>query len=882
MIYLFAGLFLIILSIQIYKRIPNIPRFHRTHLTLASIPLTIIIILISVYYFYFNGIEQTENKYRQIYLTYENTLKAEITRNDLTLHETTGDSIFAESELTLVNRHTETIFPILYLNPGLNVSEIRNNDMRLPFKREGQAIILKQSIMSGDSCHLTIKYAGIMDKAICYLDVSALQRDFSTENNRGIYRFGNAPVICTDNYKLFTPECLWYPVCEPPTCFSISRKVNFTRYKLKVIHDERHVAISQGHILNKQAGQTVFLHDHALQGISLCIGKYTKKTTLVDSISVELYYLPTHEYLLPEFDSNTEKLEETLSDIKFQQLEERMYIYPNTRTGSAKEFDKQKYGMPNLRYPFKWLRLVEVPACFSSHAKNDEIDGERIQAGLIFLPEKLWTQDRNPVRAWNIQTNHFDIPIADVKTNLQIYIEDFVNEHLTQGSYNLKPTLRKPCLHVYSTQFPLIDDVLSVMMNRDLAALTNDNMAEYNTIKYMSDHCLMDAINDSCLFPDELFTILKKKSQELRAIIYTLVSKSDYENLYFEFFSTYRFTNVNFQIFADEFYQRFHVDLNGVLEKWYNRKRLPVFKTKSRCYAGISAPDGREDDEEKKLYYVYEIFNTSDVDGIVALSPGGYIQIPKHSCKKIVTQTAYPSISSFWYKGELTCFTSYYVEMPMSQNLPSMKTFLHERGPTPARKMQTGVFDSDTLSFKENPDEIIVDNLDSSCKIIESKSWIQTLFDKYRLSLPIFKKKMDKKNIPSKWDLDIGNNYEGFPVQSAYCKLNGEGNSPVEWTIHVPQVGEYKLFVHSINRSNDRFSEYEKTQYFTIYIGEDAHEVKIDVSEQNEGWVSLGKYSIGNYQIRIVQYDKQNFYTNGYFKSKNVIVADAIKLCKSL
>ena len=880
-IYLFSGLFLVILSIQAYKRIPNIPRLHRPNLVTASIPLAVIIILTSLYYSYFKRIEQTENKYRQIYLKHENALKAEVTQNDIILHETTGDSILAESKLSLVNRHTETIFPLLYLNPGLNIKEIRNNNTYLPFEREGQAILLKQALLPGDSCHITIKYAGIMDKSICYLDVPSSRRDSSAENYRGIYRFGNTPTICTNNYKLFTPECLWYPVCEPPTCFSISRKVNFTRYKLKVIHDEQHVAISQGNALNRQTGETVFLHDHDLQGISLCLGEYAKKMILVDSIYTELYYLPAHKYLLPKFQVDTPFLSEILSRVKFQRLEERAHIYVNTPTGKdIQEFDKQKHGEPNLRYPFKWLRLVETPAYFNCRTKNDEIDGEKVQAGLVFFPEKLCTQERNPLNARDIRTDLSNLQTEAVRHTLHTYFDNFVTDFLTQGSSNLKPTLRKPCCHVHSIHFPLIDDILSVMLNRDIITPRTDKMEEYSIIKYMSCHSLVEAINDSCLLPKELFAILKKKSQELRGIIYTLVPKADYENLYFEFFSTYRFANVNFQVFADDFYRRFHVDLNEVLEKWYTRKQLPVFKTKGKCYAGLSSPDGSEGDEEKKLYYVYEIFNTSDVDGVVTLSPGGYIHIPKHSCKKIVTQTIHPSLCSFWYKGKQTCFTSYYIDMPMAQNLPSIQTFLHEKETPGTTSMQTGIFDSDTLSFQANPDELIIDNLNPGCKIIESKSWIQTLFNKYRVSFPVFKKYMDKKNTSSKRHFDIGENYEGFPIRSAYYKLNGEGNSSIEWTADILTNGKYELFVHSINRSNDLFSEYEKTQYFTIYIGGDVHEVKIDVSEQNEGWVSLGKYNIEDHKIRIIQYDKQDLSISWYMKSRDFVIADAIKLCK--
>lgn len=869
MIYTFMGIFLLIFSIRTYRRVPNNPHSTCKNL-IIGVYLVIIIVLSTLYYSYFNGIERSKNDYRQIYLKHEETPTIQILKHDITLQETSEDHIFVESKMVITNRDQESIPILLYLNPGLQVINIKMNDEEISFEREGQVLVVNKSISKRDTCHLVMTYGGYIDNSVCYPEITLPE----SGQTRDILHFGDIPAFCSDNYKLFTPECLWYPVGTPPTCFSISRKTDFTKYTLKVIHDKQHVAISQGRIFIHKPGETLFQHDHALQGISLCIGKYSKKSILVDSIQVEIYCLPGHEYLLPDFQVDTNVLKEVLSDIKFQQLEDRLLIYRQRSKSGPEELDKQIFGTPNLRYPFHWLRLVETPASFNCHAKNDEIDGERVQAGFVFLPEKLCTKNELPIKTWDFQVNDSDIP-PDHKSNIiHAYLENFVDSNLNRGDCNIKLDIRKPCNHVYSADFPLIDDVLSVMMNQDFRFNTDGNMIDYKVNKYMSCHSLLEAINDSYLLPGELFSILEKKSQELRAIIYTLVPKSDFENLYFEFFSTYRFTNVDFQVFADEFHHRFDIDLNEILRKWYRRERLPVFHTKGNCYTETLPPNVSKD--SLNLYYVHEIFNASDEDGVVILSPGGYFSIPKHACKKIVIKARANSAShsSSWIKGNLELLTSFNIEMPMSQNLPSTQTYWHREGESLVTNMQTGIFDSDSLSFQENTEKIIIDNLDSGCNIIESKSWLQTLLGKYKMDLfPLMRKRKDK----NEWYLDINEKYYGFPIKSAYCKLSEQGSFPIEWNHEVPQSGEYEIFVHSINHSRNPSHEYEKNQYFSICVGSDTQDIEINVDEQNEGWISLGKYRI-NDKIKVIQYDKQDFLANWLFKSNNVVVADAIKL----
>ena len=332
-IYLLMGICLLVLSILVYRRLPNNIHQVRNVLGFAMFPLILSIVLIAYYIGDFVHIERDKNEYRQFYLEYEHVLKNRVLSNEIRLRDLGKKGVAVESKMKIVNKNEEQIPVLLYLNPGLTVNGIKNGSVNLSFERKGPVILVNKQLAAGDTCDLVVNYEGIVDNDVCHLDRSVVpgyQR--LNENRCGIYSFGTQPAYCVNNYKLFTPEVLWYPTCVPPTCFSFFRNMDFTYFSLVVIHDEQNTAISQGEIINEQIGITIFKHEHAISGISLCVGKYDKRVVMMDSIPVEIYYEPSHGYLLDSFRIDVDVLEEHLLNFKSKLEKRNMSSYIDTET----------------------------------------------------------------------------------------------------------------------------------------------------------------------------------------------------------------------------------------------------------------------------------------------------------------------------------------------------------------------------------------------------------------------------------------------------------------------------------------------------------------------------------------------------------------------
>lgn len=106
-----------------------------------------------------------------------------------------------------------------------------------PFQKGTASYCLGEKIKTWGKVEVTIVTKGNIENDICFLDTDSEKYHSSTINNIGIYRFGYTPAFCGKEYKLLTPECIWYPVCVPPYGETGIRDVNFSRYSLRVEHD---------------------------------------------------------------------------------------------------------------------------------------------------------------------------------------------------------------------------------------------------------------------------------------------------------------------------------------------------------------------------------------------------------------------------------------------------------------------------------------------------------------------------------------------------------------------------------------------------------------------------------------------------------------------
>ncbi|MFR5658759.1 MAG: hypothetical protein ACLUDU_12670, partial [Butyricimonas faecihominis] len=111
----------------------------------------------------------------------------------------------------------------------------------------------------------------------------------------------------------------------------------------------------------------------------------------------------------------------------------------------------------------------------------------------------------------------------------------------------------------------------------------------------------------------------------------------------YDFFSKYRFMNVELKMFSKDLMEQCGVDLDHILPDLYDSNRLPVFKVDAECYQVGDLIDSWQANQ----YFLFKIYNMSDVLGVIMTRPGGFYLIPAHSCKEIVVNDTTSSSISY-------------------------------------------------------------------------------------------------------------------------------------------------------------------------------------------------------------------------------------------
>ena len=162
------------------------------------------------------------------------------------MKETENGGISVTSRMRVENRENEALPLFFYLNPRLVISSIIMDGKTVTFQRDLQVVLVDKELASGEITEVVVNYEGKIDNSFCFLDVSKEKYISPMVNAIDIYRFGYTPAFCQKEYKLLTPECVWYPVSVPPYDTFGFRRSTFTRYRLEVEHDPKLMAISQG------------------------------------------------------------------------------------------------------------------------------------------------------------------------------------------------------------------------------------------------------------------------------------------------------------------------------------------------------------------------------------------------------------------------------------------------------------------------------------------------------------------------------------------------------------------------------------------------------------------------------------------------------------
>lgn len=850
----FTGISFLVLSIIPFPRIPNYNRILKNSIGIACFFL-ILASCLALFYLNLHWKEKdTREIYRQVYEKYAGPSKTRITRHDLHVKELADGGISVSSHMTIKNKTSNEVPLIMYLNPGFKINSIEIDGQEISFRKEHQILIINKKLQAKDSCHVTMKYRGKIENAICNLNIVPEKHDSPQVNSLGIYHYGNFPAFCEKDYKLFPIECIWYPMCISPYSRLGNPAINFTRYSLKVEHDPKLTAISQGYATEEKEGITSFHFKHDMPGISLCIGNYKKRTLMLlprffaDTTSMPnyttrltLYYHPHHEYLLERFDFEEDKLASILLNAK-QTIESKECLSFAEKDLTAEELAmvntlndgtlplqrlknivlaKRDFD-PIQHYPYYWQIFVETPCNYHIYSRLVQPTGEREQGGMVFIPEKLYSitkySNRKPqTEKEKEQFNLFLWPIT-----LKPIFED--------GICSIIPAFRGRTFYISTDENPIINNIINNIIFQDKNILPQEwDVGEVNAIAYLKNKSLKEALHEHSLSSEKLQNIIHKKSAELWMYIsqQIQVHRDTLKEFYHDFLLRNQFKEIPAEEFYQQFYQWTNLRLDSLIDHWYNTKQVPRLEIRNAKVIKI------EDPEEQSFYpevlYSFSVFNESDVPGIVMTTDLQSWIIPPHEGREIQTKEL---------KEPPFRTNRYYLNRPFSQNFPSYVNLELENNVIKDTTRKITHIDSITFWKQRNENEIIVDNEDPGFRIVKAKGFkLLSLFQKENNYKAYYTNYRQQKA----WTPVINHHFYGSPIQSAYIKQADAGKQKVEWNTELPQEGKYEVFFYHPS-PQDKVKDPRQEFYYSVFDGTQEHEVVIHVNHDEIGWISLGVF----------------------------------------
>ena len=862
--YFFCGIGLIFLSVLLMKRMDDRRSVFRKVLgILASGFILLGIFAGTLYLNTYLDINQRRVRFRIAQEKYAKSDRVQVVRNRM-VYKQSGDRLHVESFLLLVNKSKQPIdSPILYLNPGLSIVSLTSEGQELFYNREGHVVVIKRRMECGEELPLRVEYEGIIDEAICYLELpdeeyhdtrmgilplSADPLGNMPKTRHELYSNGGRFAHVGNKYTILLPECLWYLSAVPPVNLQIPsmKDFDFTDYRLEVEGQESKTVISQGSMKKNEKGIS-YSNDHPLPRLSLCIGDYEQKTITVDSLSFGVYYFPGHDFWTEGYNLSPDS-SRLLMSYHLGVLERQ--------TGNS--------------LPVNRLSIVEMPLNFRPYLRQGQLGSNFVQPELVFFPEKLFTESYRSIK---------DIlKLLKTKRSLDSEVEGValrsnVLNRFFEPIYNIMPMYQEFRTTIYSDKFPCIGDLIYEIR---FSGQSKDHLSlneKVKTIQYWDGRSLRGALMDRDN-PVE-YIMLKKKREHINSLIATRVEMMYMWDFIEDFVKRHPFQRVDFDVFAREFKDQFNVNIDSLLERYYADDRLPtlfVQDLKMESYNGI--PLGS-----------CKVYNPSNIDGVLRVDGydqklrrqrPNYFLIPAKSCKEIrVRNYTIPNFA---------------VELGLCCNLPDkISIIFNDREET--EKDWEGIRDVDSSTFRLPLNEIIVDNEDVGFRLVKKdkrKKWGERFLKEQEYQ--------GMENVGDEWILSISSSSYGYKIKSAYCKKAGMGEEYAEWMVKIKEPGKYRVAVHVPEYLYASYlGSFLKNArlYYQVFSEEGDTYVELDLNEEAPGWIELGTYefSEGNYFVRLSDKggtDLQPVIKTGMLKVKGnsnitcsqMIIADAVKWVK--
>jgi len=579
LIYLFAGLFLIMATILLFKRLPQ-SKFHRI-LTIIFLFVFLggsVICAYNTYSTYRKGVND-KNVVMAVNREFENKKFATITDASIEfIHK--GNSFEATSVLTISNDNNDPISQYYFsLNPSLVVTKISSGGRDLNFKRINHIIEINPGkfLNPGDSDKVSFVYSGSINESFCY-------PNYSNDIKENPYKISMVNVnkrqaFLTKDYVLLTPEAHWYPVAGlnyyPSNPGQI--KIDFTNYSLKVKTENNLVAVSQGK-MNKVNGYYIFKPKSPLTGLTLAIGNYLTDKIKVDSVEFISYHFPGNDY----YKKDLEAIKDTL---------------PLLISGLMKDLESNF----STKYPFETLSMLEVPVQFYSYPKESTQTRAEVQPSMVLLPERLSTLNQagfyKLFRQQKQRMKRGGLVITDKELQVRIF-NNFMRSTFISGAnfrfingvaaneptrYLLGPSFYFFKNNFYSSEYPVINAVFEVHLQKinspgraGLQALSG-NLSENDLANIILKNQSFKDMLAKNPGGDTLRTVLTIKGDNLFNLIRSETGIDEFKDWFVKYIDDHRFKRVDIKTFNNDIKNKFGFEFYPYLYDWYNGKEQPGF-----------------------------------------------------------------------------------------------------------------------------------------------------------------------------------------------------------------------------------------------------------------------------------------------------------------
>jgi hypothetical protein len=883
-IYLLLGLGFIFMTIFLLKRLPQ-----SEATTWISLFLSIIFISGGGYlaYNHINNFKLTE-KFRAEVVELNNKYVDVKTPSTVTLNisvQHNPESIEATSEMTLRNDSDGPFEKLIFsLNDGLQISSLKINGNETPFLREKHLVIVsdKLDFNPGEEIKVQFTYAGKINEALCYLDIE--EEVIQEKYGKFVINVDKRYAFITPDYLLLTPEANWYP--KTGVTYSSANiawyQPQFIDFNLEVITREGLKAISQGEIKEISAGQFTFENKHALTQISLAVGNYKQKILQGKDVEFGVWYLDGHDYFTDSF----EEINDTLSNV----INERFDDFKRTY---------------KLNYLSDKLSLVEVPAQFKTFKRAWASTQEYVQPEQILIPEKGFmirafdfeSQKKNVTR-WGRGDNNMTPMDIELRV-LGEFIGTFTTEQernwqggpgggtqtVTLSPYFIFPMLYNFQNNIQSDKWPITNRIFEAYLKNQVTDMRSVFMSSMQgqSADERANIALQDSTFQEILADPQqkgiIENVIKLKGDVLFSMIEWKAGQEEFQAFLRELLNEYVHRNISFDVFSQEIYEKFNLELIPLMDEWFRAKTLPGY-----LFSPVKAVKVKTEDKIQTMV-TFKATNFSDTDGLVKVSfrlgggPGGgrggrgggmggsdvinkLVYLEPHQTKDL----------SYLLSVDPRMII---LNTMTSKNIPqTMMSFF--RDVEEDTKAIAAEYErvSDIPVQMALPNETIVDNEDPQFTVTKNEKI--SLLEKWIVKEKKSQSKYSGINMwrpPTNWTAITNSDFYGEYVRSAYYIKGGTGDLKVQWHLPVKEAGYFDVYVHMYKArmfgrgggGGDDNGEYN----YLIYDDEGAQEAIIDNKNVENGWNHLGTYYFTSDTALVELSNKSKL---------KMVFADAVKL----